>query len=106
MHRYYDFMPDLNITDPDVLDEMHKVLGLWLELGISGFRVDSLPFMIETIGTSARRRTTRTRSPRRHRERRSGPLKPPEHNIPDREVPLRGLGGPDANTLSPRSVGS
>jgi maltose alpha-D-glucosyltransferase/alpha-amylase len=54
MHRYYDFMPDLNITDPDVLDEMHKVLGFWLELGISGFRVDSLPFMIETIGTGAK----------------------------------------------------
>ena len=54
MHRYYDFMPDLNITDPDVLDEMHKVLGFWLELGISGFRVDSLQFMIETIGTNAK----------------------------------------------------
>jgi maltose alpha-D-glucosyltransferase/alpha-amylase len=54
MHRYFDFMPDLNITDPDVLDEMHKVLGFWLELGISGFRVDSLQFMIETIGTSAK----------------------------------------------------
>jgi len=54
MHRYYDFMPDLNVTDPDVLDEMHKVLGFWLELGISGFRVDSLPFMIETIGTDAK----------------------------------------------------
>jgi maltose alpha-D-glucosyltransferase/alpha-amylase len=54
MHRYYDFMPDLNITDPDVLDEMHKVLGFWLELGISGFRVDSLPFMIETVGTDAK----------------------------------------------------
>jgi maltose alpha-D-glucosyltransferase/alpha-amylase len=54
MHRYYDFMPDLNITDPDVLDEMHKVLGFWLELGVSGFRVDSLPFMIETVGTDAK----------------------------------------------------
>jgi maltose alpha-D-glucosyltransferase/alpha-amylase len=54
MHRYFDFMPDLNITEPDVLDEMHKVLGFWLELGISGFRVDSLQFMIETIGTSAK----------------------------------------------------
>jgi maltose alpha-D-glucosyltransferase/alpha-amylase len=32
---------------------MNKVLGFWLELGISGFRVDSLQFMIETIGTSA-----------------------------------------------------
>jgi maltose alpha-D-glucosyltransferase/alpha-amylase len=54
MHRYFDFMPDLNITEPNVLDEMHKVLGFWLELGISGFRVDSLQFMIETVGTRAR----------------------------------------------------
>ena len=43
MHRYYDFMPDLNITHPDVRDEMNKILGFWLELGVSGFRVDSLP---------------------------------------------------------------
>ena len=54
MHRYYDFMPDLNITDPGVRDEMNKVLGFWLELGVSGFRVDSLPFMIETVGTGVR----------------------------------------------------
>ena len=54
MHRYFDFMPELNITKPDVRDEMNKILGFWLELGISGFRVDSLQFMIETVGTSAR----------------------------------------------------
>jgi maltose alpha-D-glucosyltransferase/alpha-amylase len=54
MHRYFDFMPNLNITEPNVRDEMNKVLGFWLELGISGFRVDSLQFMIETIGTRAR----------------------------------------------------
>ena len=54
MHRYYDFMPDLNVTEPDVRDEMDKVLGFWVELGVSGFRVDSLQFMIETIGTPAR----------------------------------------------------
>src|SRR5690348_5004678 len=54
MHRYFDFMPDLNITEPNVRDEMNKVLGFWLELGISGFRVDSLQFMIETIGTNAK----------------------------------------------------
>ena len=54
MHRYYDFMPDLNITEPEVRDEMDKVLGFWLELGVAGFRVDSLQFMIETIGTPAR----------------------------------------------------
>jgi len=33
---------------------MDKVLGFWLELGVAGFRVDSLQFMIETIGTPAR----------------------------------------------------
>jgi maltose alpha-D-glucosyltransferase/alpha-amylase len=53
MHRYYDFMPDLNITHPDVRDEMNKILGFWLELGVSGFRVDSLPLMIETVGTDS-----------------------------------------------------
>jgi glycosidase len=54
MHRYYDFMPDLNITHPDVRDEMNKILGFWLELGVSGFRVDSLPLMLETVGTDSR----------------------------------------------------
>jgi maltose alpha-D-glucosyltransferase/alpha-amylase len=54
MHRYYDFMPDLNITHPAVRDEMNKILGFWLELGVSGFRVDSLPLMIETVGTDSR----------------------------------------------------
>jgi maltose alpha-D-glucosyltransferase / alpha-amylase len=54
MHRYFDFMPDLNITEPNVRDEMNKVLGFWLELGVSGFRVDSLQFMIETVGTNAK----------------------------------------------------
>jgi len=54
MHRYYDFMPDLDITRPEVRDEMNKILGFWLELGISGFRVDSLPFLIETVGTDSR----------------------------------------------------
>ena len=54
MHRYFGFMPDLNITEPGVRDEMNKVLGFWLELGVSGFRVNSLQFMIETIGTQAR----------------------------------------------------
>jgi pyridoxine 4-dehydrogenase len=41
-------------------------------------------------------KTRYTRSPRRHRERRSGSLRPPEHDTPDRQVPFRGLRGPDA----------
>jgi glycosidase len=44
-------MPDLNIANPRVRDEIHKVVGYWLELGLSGFRVDAAPFLIELIGT-------------------------------------------------------
>jgi maltose alpha-D-glucosyltransferase / alpha-amylase len=50
MHRFYDFQPDLNINNPLVRDEIHKVIGFWLELGLSGFRVDAVPFLIEQVG--------------------------------------------------------
>jgi trehalose synthase len=50
LHRFYRTQPDLNITDPRVRDEIVKAMGFWLELGISGFRVDAVPFMIETTG--------------------------------------------------------
>jgi maltose alpha-D-glucosyltransferase/alpha-amylase len=48
-HRFYDFQPDLNIANPAVRDEMEKIIGFWLNLGISGFRVDAVPFLIEPI---------------------------------------------------------
>ena len=47
MHRFYEHQPDLNIDNPAVRDEIHKVIGFWLELGLSGFRVDAVPFLIE-----------------------------------------------------------
>jgi trehalose synthase len=50
LHRFYRTQPDLNITDPRVRDEIVKAMGFWLELGISGFRVDAVPFMLETTG--------------------------------------------------------
>ena len=49
-HRYHDFQPDLATDNPDVRDEMHKIMGFWLELGVDGFRVDSLPFLIKKSG--------------------------------------------------------
>jgi maltose alpha-D-glucosyltransferase / alpha-amylase len=51
LHRFYSHMPDLNIANPAVRDEINKVVGYWLELGISGFRVDAAPFVIELDGT-------------------------------------------------------
>jgi trehalose synthase len=50
LHRFYRTQPDLNITNPLVRDEIVKAMGFWLELGISGFRVDAVPFMLETTG--------------------------------------------------------
>jgi trehalose synthase len=50
LHRFYRTQPDLNITNPQVRDEIAKTMGFWLELGISGFRVDAVPFMLETTG--------------------------------------------------------
>ena len=48
-HRFYDFQPDLNVANPAVRDEMEKIIGFWVNLGISGFRVDAVPFLIEPV---------------------------------------------------------
>jgi trehalose synthase len=50
LHRFHDHQPDLNIANAAVRDEIHKVIGFWLELGLSGFRVDAVPFLIEHEG--------------------------------------------------------
>ncbi|MFP5334863.1 MAG: alpha-amylase family protein [Actinomycetes bacterium] len=51
LHRFYKHQPDLNVTNPRVRDEIAKVMGFWLQLGLSGFRVDAVPFFLETTGT-------------------------------------------------------
>ncbi len=56
LHRFYRTQPDLNITNPRVRDEIAKVMGYWLELGVSGFRVDAVPFMLETTGVDEQER--------------------------------------------------
>ena len=50
LHRFYKHQPDLNIANPAVREEICKIMGFWLELGISGFRVDAAPYMIELRG--------------------------------------------------------
>jgi maltose alpha-D-glucosyltransferase/alpha-amylase len=46
-HRFYDFEPDLNFANPRVREEVKRVIGFWLQLGVAGFRIDAAPFMIE-----------------------------------------------------------
>jgi trehalose synthase len=45
LHHFYKHQPDLNIANPVVQEEISRVLGFWLELGVSGFRVDAVPFL-------------------------------------------------------------
>lgn len=47
-HRFYSFQPDLNIENPAVREEICRIMGFWLELGVAGFRVDAVPFILET----------------------------------------------------------
>ena len=50
LHRFYKHQPDLNVANPLVRDEIAKIMGFWLQLGLSGFRVDAVPFFLETMG--------------------------------------------------------
>ena len=51
LHHFYKHQPDLNVTNPKVRDEIVRIIGYWLALGISGFRVDAVPFLLETAGS-------------------------------------------------------
>ena len=46
-HRFYKFQPDLDMDNPEVRTEVRRIMGYWLQLGVSGFRVDAVPFVIE-----------------------------------------------------------
>lgn len=46
-HVFHPFEPDLNTANPNVCAEIFKIMGFWLQLGVSGFRVDAAPFLIE-----------------------------------------------------------
>ncbi len=50
-HRFYEFQPDLNTSNPEVRAEILKIMGFWMQLGVSGFRMDAVPFVIATKGS-------------------------------------------------------
>ena len=54
-HRFYDFQPDLNTSNPNVQAEILKIMGFWIQLGVSGFRMDAVPFVISTKGPRVRK---------------------------------------------------
>lgn len=40
-------MPDLNYTNPAVVEEMDTIVKFWLDLGVDGFRLDGARYIIE-----------------------------------------------------------
>ena len=54
-HRFYEFQPDLNTSHPEVVAEILKIMGFWIQLGVAGFRMDAVPFIIATKGPDVRK---------------------------------------------------
>jgi maltose alpha-D-glucosyltransferase/alpha-amylase len=53
-HRFYEHQADLNTRNPAVREAIRKIMGFWLEVGASGFRLDAVPFLIERKGAGVK----------------------------------------------------
>jgi maltose alpha-D-glucosyltransferase/alpha-amylase len=51
-HRFFSHQPDLNFDNPEVRDEIFKVVDFWLDLGVDGLRLDAVPYLYERDGTT------------------------------------------------------
>jgi maltose alpha-D-glucosyltransferase/alpha-amylase len=51
-HRFFSHQPDLNFDNPAVLDAVLGTMKFWLDLGVDGFRLDAIPYLVEREGTS------------------------------------------------------
>jgi maltose alpha-D-glucosyltransferase/alpha-amylase len=51
-HRFFTHQPDLNYDNPAVREAMWQVMKFWLDIGVDGFRLDAVPYLIERDGTS------------------------------------------------------
>ena len=51
-HRFFSHQPDLNFDNPAVLQAVLSTMEFWLEIGVDGFRLDAIPYLIERDGTS------------------------------------------------------
>jgi len=51
-HRFFSHQPDLNYDNPVVRETMWNVMKFWLDLGVDGFRLDAVPYLVEREGTN------------------------------------------------------
>jgi maltose alpha-D-glucosyltransferase/alpha-amylase len=51
-HRFFSHQPDLNFDNSHVLRAILRIMNFWLHLGVDGFRLDAIPYLVEREGTS------------------------------------------------------
>src|SRR4030095_885345 len=51
-HRFFSHQPDLNFDNPQVRKAIFRVMRFWLDLGVDGFRLDAIPYLVEREGTN------------------------------------------------------
>jgi trehalose synthase len=100
LHHFYKFQPDLNIANNQVVLELERVMGFWLQLGVAGFRLDAVPFFLGTDGVVT------TEDPHEHlrrlrafvNRRRGDGVLLGEVNVEEKEL-LSYFGGPEGDEL-------
>ncbi len=51
-HRFFSHQPDLNFDNPQVMKAVLRTMRFWLDMGVDGFRLDAIPYLIEREGTN------------------------------------------------------
>ena len=51
-HRFFSHQPDLNFDNPQVLNAVLQIMRFWLDMGVDGFRLDAIPYLVEREGTN------------------------------------------------------
>ncbi len=51
-HRFFRHQPDLNFDNPHVLRAVLRTMHFWLDMGVDGFRLDAIPYLVEREGTN------------------------------------------------------
>ena len=51
-HRFFSHQPDLNFDNPRCSKAVFRVMRFWLDMGVDGFRLDAIPYLVEREGTN------------------------------------------------------
>jgi len=51
-HRFFGHQPDLNFDNPLVMQAVLQTMRFWFDMGVDGFRLDAIPYLVEREGTN------------------------------------------------------